>query len=264
MIRRLALILALMVPFAGVAAAQTNASQPNVSEQVVAGLSQSRIGITANFDGSEIIIYGAVRRDGPPPPGDLDVIVTVQGPSAPVTVRRKARTLGIWVNTQSTRVGLAPSFYAISTTAPLADILSETDNLRHKISIPRAIRSVGMSEGAEDAENFLNALIRIREANGVYMMDEGGVSLSEGTLLRTDFILPPKLSEGVFQVRIFLLRDGSVVDVLETAIDVRKEGVERVIYRLAHDQPLIYGLIALVLAALAGWMASVAFQRFRP
>ena len=37
------------------------------TEQVVAGLSQDAVSITTDFTGSEILIYGAIRRDKPPP-----------------------------------------------------------------------------------------------------------------------------------------------------------------------------------------------------
>ena len=85
----------------------TNAA---TGEKVVAGLSQNRISITANFVGSEILIFGAVKREEPVPAGRLDVVVTVQGPSAPVTVRRKARTYGIWTNQDQVTVDLWESY----------------------------------------------------------------------------------------------------------------------------------------------------------
>ena len=229
-------------------------------ETIVAGLSQNRIGISANFDGSEIIVYGAVRRDAPAPEGALDVIVTVEGPSGPVTVRRKERRFGLWINTESVKISAAPAFYAIATTAPLSEILSETDNLRHRISIPRAIRAVGIGE---ETPQFTDALIRIRGRTGAYLLEEGAVDLAGETLFRADFILPANLTEGLFDVRIFLLRAGVVVDSLETQIDVRKEGLERILYRLAYDLPLVYGVLALVLAAVAGWAANAAFRILR-
>ena len=95
---------------------------PVRAEQVVAGLSQNRVAITANFDGSEIVVFAAVARDAPPPEGKLDVIVTIEGPLAPVTVWRKARRMGIWVNTEAVEIGSAPSFYAIAATGPLPEI----------------------------------------------------------------------------------------------------------------------------------------------
>jgi uncharacterized protein (TIGR02186 family) len=236
---------------------------PAGAEEIIAGLSQTRVAITANFDGSEILVYAAVRREAPPPPGPLDVIVTVEGPAGPVTVRRKAQRWGIWVNTEAVRISAAPSFYAIATTGPLAAILSETENLRHRISIGRAIRAVGIAAEAEDFPTFTEALIRIRGAEGAYVQQEGAVAFTEQTLIRTDVRLPANLTEGRFRVRLFLVRDGDVVDYVETAIDVEKQGLERWLHRLAFDQPLAYGILSLVIAVLAGWAASAAFSAIR-
>jgi len=49
----------------------------------------------------------------------------------------------------------------------------------------------------------------------------------------------------------------------DSQIEVSKAGVERLLFRMAHDQPLLYGLIALLIAAVAGWGASELFRRMR-
>ena len=59
------------------------------------------------------------------------------------------------------------------------------------------------------------------------------------------------------------MRDKRVVAQQQRLIGVRKEGLERFIFNLAQEQPLIYGLISLVLAAVAGWGASAAFRLVR-
>ncbi len=252
MIRGLAVLLAFALP----AAAQ---------EVIVAGMSQNRVSITADFDGSEILIYGAVKRDAPPPEGSgpLEVIITVEGPSNPVAVRRKDRVAGIWINNASVRVDSAPSFYAVATTGPLDYILSDVDNLRYGITIERMIRAIGISDEADQAGEFVLALLRVRTNEGQYRVLEGKVELTEDTLFRTDVVLPANLTEGEYKVRLFLLRDKRVIDSQERVIGVRKEGLERFIFNLAQEQPLIYGLLSLVLAALAGWGASAAFRLMR-
>ena len=237
---------------------------PAQAEEIVAGLSQSRVSITARFEGSEILIYGAVKRDAPPPEGPkLEVIITVEGPSTPLVIRRKERVAGIWINKESVLIDLAPSFYAVATTGPLDDILTETEDLRHGISIPRTIRAVGIASEAPNAPDFVQALQRIRLGDGSYGVSENAVQLTEATLFRTDIALPANLVEGDYQVRIFLTRGGRVVDRLERVIGVRKAGLERFLFRSAQDQPLFYGLAALALAAFAGWAASAAFRYLR-
>jgi uncharacterized protein (TIGR02186 family) len=233
-------------------------------EVIVSGLSQNRVSITADFDGSEILIYGAVKRDTPAP-GDspLEVIVTVEGPASPVMVRRKDRVAGIWVNNAAVRVDSAPSFFAVATTGPLSHILSDTENLRFGITIERVIRAVGIAAEAEDSGEFILALLRVRTDEDRYRVLEGKVELTEDTLFRTDVVLPANLTEGEYKVRLFLLRDQKVVSHQERVIGVRKVGLERFVFNLAHERPLVYGLLSLVLAALAGWGASAVFRLFR-
>lgn len=235
---------------------------PLEAEQVIAGLSQSRISITTNFDGSEILIFGAVKREEAiPTDAPLHVVITVAGPSEAVDVRRKAKRLGIWVNTDHVEVDRAPSFYAVHTSGPWEEVLSNTDDLRHRISIRRAIRSVGAN--IEGAEAFTRALIRIREDNGLYQTNLGAIKLDEATLFSTSVQLPANLTEGDYSAQFYLTRNGSVIDNFETVIAVQKVGLERFLFRLSREQPLIYGLMSLAIAIAAGWGASAAFRLVR-
>jgi uncharacterized protein (TIGR02186 family) len=232
-------------------------------ERVVADLSQNRVSITADFVGSEILVFGAVMREIPVNPVPLGVIVVVEGPSEGVVVRRKARVAGIWANTASVEVDRAPSFYAVATSAPLADILTEVEDLRFRLTPGRAIRSVGAPADVLDSPEFTTALIRIREAEGLYKVEEGAVAFTEETLFSTAVQLPANLVEGDYSVRILLTRDRQVVTTFDTAIFVQKVGLERFLHALAHERPLVYGLLALALAGSAGWGASAAFRMLR-
>lgn len=237
---------------------------PLQAEEVVLGLSKDKVSITTNFDGSDILIFGAVKReelipDGPP----VEVIVTVAGPSLPLTVRRKAKRLGIWVNTDAVEVDHAPSFYAVHTSGLLRDVLKDVEDLRHKISVPRAIRSVGAPDSIQDSESFTEALIRIRSRANLYQLREGAVTVSEQTLFRTAVRLPAALTEGEYSTRIFLTRGGAVVSSYETSIDVQKVGMERWLFELSRGQPLIYGIMSIAIAIAAGWAASAVFRIFR-
>nr|WP_151717969.1 TIGR02186 family protein [Gemmobacter serpentinus] len=232
---------------------------PLAAETIVAGLSQSSVSITADYAGSEILIYGAVKREEPILPGrSLRVIITVSGPDLPVVVRRKDRVGGIWINTDRIRPGAVPSFYAVATSAPLEDAISPEEDLMQGITLPRILR-----DGDARSQPFLDAIRRIRTAEGFYSVKENTIALTEETLFRTDVLLPTALVEGNYTVRVFLTRDGKVVDSVKRTIWVRKAGLERFIYNAAHDQPLLYGLASLLMAALAGWGASALFSRLR-
>ncbi|GAA6176540.1 TIGR02186 family protein [Sulfitobacter pacificus] len=239
-------------------------AQPALAEEIVLGLSSDQVSINTNFDGSEILIFGAVKREEPAPDEPrLQVIVTVAGPSEPVTVRRKEKRFGIWVNVDAVEVDHAPSFYAVSTSTLLGLSLSETEDQRHSVSIPRAIRSVGAPMNITDSESFSQALIRIKSASNQYQLNEGTVSVDEQTLFRTAIELPAALTEGDYKTRIFLTRGGDVVAKYETSIFVRKVGMERWLFRMSRENAFFYGLMSLAIAIAAGWGASAVFTALR-
>ena len=237
-------------------------TMPAKAEEIVLGLSQDEVAITATFDGSEILIFGAIKRDVPvPDEGVLGIIVTVAGPDLPITVRRKERRFGIWVNTEAVDIDVAPSFYAVATNKPLNEILTMSEDINTQISTRRAIQSIGKAEG--DNKNFIDALIRIRAGKDLYQNLPGGVTIDDETLFRTLITLPANLTEGDYKAEIYLTRDGEIIDLYTTTIPVEKVGLERWLYNLAHDNSLIYGLMSLSIAIAAGWLASAAFTVFR-
>jgi uncharacterized protein (TIGR02186 family) len=237
---------------------------PSFAEEVVLGLSKDEVAITTSFDGSEILIFGAVKRDAPIPGGDpLGVIIAISGPSEAVTVRRKEKRFGIWVNVDAVEIDHAPSFYAVATSGPLDDVLNDVEDLRYKISVPRAIRSVGAPMNVENPTAFADAIIRIRESTDAYQLLENEIKVDEQTLFQTSIQLPAALTTGDYATRIFLTREGKVVSNYETSIVVRKVGLERWLYTLSRENAFLYGLMSLAIAIAAGWGASAIFRVFR-
>jgi uncharacterized protein (TIGR02186 family) len=231
-------------------------------ESVVTGLSADEIALNATFDGSELFLFGAIRRDGPvaDEAGPLDIVITLKGPPRDVMVRRKERRLGIWVNSDSVEVRRAPSFYAVATTAPLDRILSQTAQLRYGIGMDQAVRRVGGHASLADTAPFTEALIRLKEGNGSYVQAAGAVKVAEETLFQTRIEMPANLVEGDYAAEFFLVRDFGVVYNGETLIRVEKTGIERWLYNLSVEEPLLYGIGSVLLALAAGWVAATAFH----
>ena len=253
---------------AGAAAAQPTeqpATPEEARERIVAALSQNRIAITAGFEGSEIFVYGAIARERPQRSADdaVGVVVRIAGPSEPLIVRRKDRILGVWANVESARIDAAPSFYAVASTGPLFETISHTEDLRRGVSLDRALRFVGAGEAAARREDFLDAVVRLRRANGRYVLKPGGVTVTDGVLFQTSISLPANIVEGVYEARVLLTREREVVDSFEAEILVRKEGLERLVYDLSRRSPVLYGLASIAAALAAGFGASEIFRYLR-
>lgn len=239
-------------------------SLPAGAADVVARLSQTSVAISTSFAGSELFVYGAIRRGGDGLDAPLDIIVSVTGPSEPVMVRRKARSYGIWVNGPGVQVDAAPSFYALATTGPLYDVISHTQDLIHHVGLDQAVLLIGSPQYEEYPEDHRKALIRLRRDRALYVEQIGGVRLTEDTLFDVSLALPGQIVEGDYSARVLLLSDREVIDSFEDTIYVRRVGVERIVYNMAQDQPVLYGTLSILVALTAGWLASALFRLFIP
>ncbi|VAW04416.1 Transmembrane protein co-occuring with sulfite exporter TauE/SafE, partial [hydrothermal vent metagenome] len=153
--------------------------------------------------------------------------------------------------------------YAVATSGPFDEVLKDVEDLRYKVSIERAIRSVGAAMSIKDAQSFADAVVRIREKNNLYKTLENAVAVDQQTLFRTSIAMPSNLTEGVYSTRIFLTRGGEIVSVYTTTIDVQKVGLERWLFKLSRENPFWYGIMSLAIAIAAGWSASAVFQMLR-
>lgn len=254
-----ALVVALLA--AGLAAGE---SSP-LREKLVTGLSQQGVSITATFSGEELLVYGAIERSrfltkDETPPG---VVLITIGPERPVLVRKQERTLGLWINRHSLAFSAAPSFYAISTSAPLDEMLDPHEIDIYDLGLDQALLVPGTGDGGDSPETYHAALVRLMRAADLSRTLEGHVRLVGNSLFESSIRLPSNIFEGDYRIRVLLARDRQVVDTHTLILPVRRAGIERWIYRLAHDEPLGYGVLSIVVAVLAGWIASQAFRRFQ-
>lgn len=233
-------------------------------DQVVASLSQTSVSLDTQFTGSELFIYGAIKPDLGHEEDKFDVIVEVIGPLEPVDVRKKQRNLGIWYNGPAVEIDKAPSFFALATSGPFREIISHTDDLLFEIGLEHFIQLIDAPEWVKDRDEYIAGLTRIREAEGLYAELPNTVQIKEKVLLETRIKLPANLTEGDYTARIFVLRDKKVQDVYTETIEVRRAGLGRFIYSAAQDYPAIYGIVSILVALIAGWLASAFFRTFFP
>ena len=86
-----------MLRLAALLLARVLAAPLAAQETVVTGVSTDNIALNATFDGSELFVFGAIRRDAPVAARGrirIDVIITIKGPPRTLRVRHKERRLG--------------------------------------------------------------------------------------------------------------------------------------------------------------------------
>ena len=234
---------------------------PARAERLEIGLSHERVGITSSFDGTRVTLFGTIENpeDLVLERGGYDVVVTLTGPSSEVVVRRKSRVLGIWVNDASQRFAGVPLFYAVSTTRPLEEIADAANLSLLQIGTAN-LQFAPRGTVAGDRDDFARSLKRLKRTRGLYSQTASTVFLSP-TLFRATLPVPANVPIGRHVAQAFLFRDGRYIGSATADMTVEKTGFEQVTYDFAHEQSLLYGLVAVLVAVVTGWLASVAFRR---
>lgn len=241
------LLIAISVLLASSAPAQADAT-------LVSDISSHRIGITSSYTGTELLLFGALGEGGG------DVVIVVRGPDQDLTVRRKGRVGGVWLNTDAVSFRGVPGFYAIAANRPLSEIAGERILRRNGIGMA-SLRFAGETSTPDTPDVFADAIRRRRQANGLYRSDEGAVTVIYDRLFRATIPFPANVPVGNYSAQIYLFQDGQVVVGETKPIIIDKSGIERAIFIFSRRQPALYGIFAVIVACLAGWGAAQFFRK---
>lgn len=225
------------------------------ADRLVADLSEHEIELKYSFTGRTLLLFGAIDHEGPAEgAGGYDLVLVIRGPDVPLVVRRKARVVGLWINRDSATYPAVPGFYAMVSSRPLPDVAPP--DMLDGLGLGLARLELEPETPGPDVADFRAGLIRNLEHGGLYATG-GNVQVLRNTLFRASFDFPSNVPEGDYEAEAFLFKDGNLLAEEKIPLVVEKAGVARAINSFANQYPAAYGLIAVLLALLAGWLAAV-------
>lgn len=224
---------------------------------LIADLDRHLVAITTDFTGSELLLFGSIELEDDEAG---DIVVVVFGPNEEVVVRRKDRVVGMWINQDSMTFSRVPAFYHVATTHPEGIALPDPVRARHQIGVEN-IRMRGPEDAAPEAvDAFKQALLRNKIRVGHFTRAEGVIE-RRGKLFRTSVSIPANVPVGTYTVETLLIKNGQIIGAQTTPLFVSKVGVGAQIYRFAHLEPLIFGIVAVFIATAAGLGANWIFRK---
>jgi uncharacterized protein (TIGR02186 family) len=241
--------------------------QPGAKESVQADVSARNVSVTSSFNGIEIVIFGAVDNSQQPSAesGIYDVLIVVEGVPGRIVVRRKNNVAGLWLNTSSATFDVVPSYYAIASTRPIDEITSEEFRTSHGVGFQhlRFMPAFGQTQAlsTEDLKEFRQAIVRLKEKQGLYIQDNFRVAFIGRSLFRATIELPANVTVGPFDTRVYLFREEKLLSQYSVRLNLEREGLERHLHRFAFGYPTLYGLFTVVIAIAAGLIASTVFRK---
>ncbi len=219
---------------------------------LVADISSALIEVTTSFSGAELLLFGATDGEG-------EVAVVVRGPFDDVVVRKKTKLAGIWINGEGVKIKKPPSFYHVAATENLQNVTSK--KILNQLQIGEDNLYFQAKGKKAKIKEFTQAFKDLKVREKLYSGDVATVKLLGNKLFRTDISFPANAPIGDYLVEVYLFHDKQLVSMEITPLKILKTGVEAQIHAFANKYSFLYGLVAVLIACLFGFCASVIFQK---
>lgn len=251
----LAAISALLLAVAPDAFAQEDAATPltsavSLNHPLVADISQNTIEIRSDFNGAQLLIFGARNVAG-------DIAIVVRGPATNATLRRKERIAGMWMHVDQRRYQDLPVVYAMASTKPLG-----------KLAPPSMLKSLGLGErrvvqAASQSQDdpFDKALIAALERKRWWQTPFGTITYFGESLFKARIALPDSLPSGNYTAEVYLFNRGQLLGFQTIPLTSYKTGFDASVANAARHNGLLYGIGAILMALFGGWLAHRLFHR---
>ncbi len=230
--------------------------------RLVPAVDQEQIEIIYSFTGAELMVYGAILYpNGRVPDEPVDIVVVLKGPEQSILVREKQQRMGIWMNFAQARFRSAPAFYALASARPIDEIVDERTAAIYELGIDSLQLSPASANPPEEARRFDEGLVDLRGRNGLYIEQLDAVEVTQGVLYNARINIPARVPVGEYTAETFLIQNGRVLAGEVREIRINKSGFERFVASAAAEHGFLYGLAAVFVSLLLGWLAGVLFRR---
>ena len=230
-------------------------------------MSARNVAVTSSFNGTEIVIFGAVDNSQQPSAesGYYDVMIVVEGVPGRIVVRRKNNVAGLWLNTSSATFDVVPSYYAVASTRPIDEIAPEEFRASHGVGFQhlRFTPAFGQSAGALDrGPQGVPRGDRPPQAEAGPLRRRTSISVAfiGRSLFRATIELPANVTVGPFDTRVYLFREEKLLSQYSVRLNLSARGWSGTCTRFAFGFPTLYGFMTVAIAIAAGLLASTVFR----
>ncbi len=244
--RRFLPILALIY-WASSFALVSNADTPDLianKPELSAALSESKIKVDVDFSGTRITLFAVSDQwDNP----SVTFAVALVGPQRPYTITHHTKN-----NKERFVFVSAPAILSVATEAGKDDI--ETAKELNLANINPRYSAMPEPDNMNDPklEYWRQAFADLKTQKGLFNTNTHGLQRLDGGLIRADIDLPAAAPPGMYDVRILLFQDDTLLAETQTPLLLERKGVENALFTLSLKHPIIYGFLAVLLGCSVG------------
>ena len=229
---------------------------------LVPEVSQDRISIRGDFNGAQLLLFGAITYPpGTPNTDQADIVVVLKGPVESIVVREKQQIAGIWINAASSEFRSAPGFYAVASSKPIEQIVDDKTADIYELGLNHLQLSPAGAIDSRELDRFVVGLVDLNTRQNLFKNLPNSVKITNSVLYQARINLPASVPVGAYTAETFLILDGQVVAAEVKEATIEKIGMGRFITNLSQKNGFLYGLIAVIISVFLGWSAGYLFRK---
>jgi uncharacterized protein (TIGR02186 family) len=192
-------------------------------------------------------------------PADMPAVVLIRGDSAPLSVKKKGKVWGVlWMNVGDAAFERVPEVYILASSAPLKDLADEETLDRAGLGY----RALARASGGDEA--LFGEVVKLAESEGLFSVRDDGVKKrSEAGVAHLEASLPisARVPAGKYTVQVVGFENGAPRCLGSTPVTLEQTGLAQSLRTIAYDHGLLYGILAVVVALLAGIATGLVFGK---
>lgn len=211
------------------------------------------------YDGTRLPISGSL-------PADCDVVLRLIGDEAPLKMKIKRKVFGLlWMNRDTVTFGSVPETFLLYTPPKFAESLNAMpkDAPVRQLDLTALASRISVAPSTAENAMLVNELLRLKEKEKIYGVSDTlkYAAPAEGRKnFEADIALPPKLRPGVYKVEACLIQNGTIIERYEHPLKVALDSFPKVLSSLAFGHGALYGVLATLIAVVAGLLTGVLFK----
>ena len=207
--------------------------------------------IGATYNGATIRVTGEV-------PANSEAVVYVTGHRKDTEFKKKGKALGLlWMNMGTVVFHNAPNLYLIFTS-------QNADTRSLPVGFEALKNEISISPEGEDKDFLFREFLKLKTKEGLYSITQGAVEYGKETGQMKPFTcivsLPSKLVPGNYEVHVAAINSGKIIASAQEVLKAEEKGLPRLVATLAFRHSTTYGILATVIAILAGLIMGIIFK----
>ncbi len=233
-----------------------------------------RVTISLTFSGQEVFLYGQVM------PGTERVLAVMEGPSAgAVRLMEKGRVAIFWPGVRQYRLTRVPAVYLVNVSCPVCNMRLPCHHPVDFALWNSALAPAGYMVGPDafrawahleplsgelpsgEADRVLEGYWELQARRHLFAIRPNAIRVNADGVFYHRFALPAQAPEGKYRITTYFLAGHHLLGTAQNELFVRSSGFVAWLSRLADRQAFAYGVLTVLIAVTAGWVAGAVFKR---